>query len=248
MICFILQDLMPRGQYVRSKELREYLSEKQKNRTISEETRLKISKAVKGKKRTPEQIEKMSQAAAGPKNLTEEQKKAWGERAIRVNKGRKHTPEARANMKASHAGWRGSEDDSGTTTEEYRRQRSLGYRWCTFKKHYVAEKDFSPRIGHKSICKECQPEFDWERNISFTYGINGTRYRDMLDAQNGACAICQSPEPGQRRRHFAIDHDHSSGRVRGLLCISCNLSMERLDTVKDWASKATAYLKLFGVE
>jgi len=44
----------------------------------------------------------------------------------------------------------------------------------------------------------------------------------MLAAQGGTCAICDSP-PGSRR--LAIDHDHATGVVRGLLCPRCNTGL-----------------------
>ncbi len=51
------------------------------------------------------------------------------------------------------------------------------------------------------------------------YGLTITAYRDLLDRQSGACAICLSL-PNRNRLH--IDHDHATGRVRGLLCTRCN--------------------------
>lgn len=45
-------------------------------------------------------------------------------------------------------------------------------------------------------------------------------YQHMLDGQNGVCAICQQVD--KSGRSLAIDHDHQTGFVRGLLCGSCN--------------------------
>jgi hypothetical protein len=46
-------------------------------------------------------------------------------------------------------------------------------------------------------------------------------YDAMLAAQGGVCAICgRPPKPGGRRFHK--DHDHKTGRLRGLLCFTCN--------------------------
>ena len=52
-----------------------------------------------------------------------------------------------------------------------------------------------------------------------TFGINPEQYDAMLRNQSGRCAICKEP-PGKRR--LAIDHDHSTGRLRDLLCSQCN--------------------------
>lgn len=61
-----------------------------------------------------------------------------------------------------------------------------------------------PRIGN------------WKRRgIEFT----PEQYDDLLNEQGGVCAVCKRP-PGAKR--LAVDHDHSTGRVRGLTCFRCN--------------------------
>jgi hypothetical protein len=55
------------------------------------------------------------------------------------------------------------------------------------------------------------------------YGIQIEQYDAMLADQGGRCAICRSVDTGSpTRRYFSVDHDHVTGVVRGLLCISCN--------------------------
>jgi len=52
------------------------------------------------------------------------------------------------------------------------------------------------------------------------YGITPEQYDLMLERQGGGCAICgRLPKPGRR---LAVDHDHATKRVRGLLCFQCN--------------------------
>ena len=57
------------------------------------------------------------------------------------------------------------------------------------------------------------------------YGITPNEYDAMFAEQGGGCAICAA-EPGSKRNHLkpnlAVDHDHVTGAVRGLLCLSCN--------------------------
>lgn len=62
-----------------------------------------------------------------------------------------------------------------------------------------------------------------DRFLKATYGIMEKDYEMMFRKQNGACAICSSINLNGRRLH--IDHDHKSGRVRGLLCSSCNVAL-----------------------
>jgi hypothetical protein len=58
------------------------------------------------------------------------------------------------------------------------------------------------------------------------YGITLNEYNDMLIEQGGVCAICKQPESATykdgRVKNLAVDHDHVTDEVRGLLCQSCN--------------------------
>ena len=50
------------------------------------------------------------------------------------------------------------------------------------------------------------------------FGITLKSYRDMFEAQSGACAMCKR----RSERSLCVDHDHVTGKVRALLCNSCN--------------------------
>jgi len=54
------------------------------------------------------------------------------------------------------------------------------------------------------------------------YGLTPEHYEEMLERQGGGCAICGKP-PGDTALH--VDHCHETGRVRGLLCFSCNAGL-----------------------
>lgn len=57
-------------------------------------------------------------------------------------------------------------------------------------------------------------------HIKETYGITGEEYAALYEAQGGRCAICQRATGAKRR--LAVDHDHRTGQIRGLLCKTCN--------------------------
>lgn len=59
------------------------------------------------------------------------------------------------------------------------------------------------------------------------YQLTTDQYNEMLVAQQGVCAICQQPPSGER---LFVDHRHDNGRVRGLLCRSCNLKVSAFDS------------------
>jgi hypothetical protein len=61
-----------------------------------------------------------------------------------------------------------------------------------------------------------------EYNLKRTYGIDLHDYNKMLAAQNGACAICKKSHTIRKNKRLDVDHDHETGKVRGLLCSYCN--------------------------
>ena len=77
------------------------------------------------------------------------------------------------------------------------------------------------------------------------YGVDADQYQAMLEAQGGVCKICGSlpnPAGAPATRTLAVDHDHVTGVVRGLLCHACNKAIGFLSTV-ELLESATRYLK-----
>jgi hypothetical protein len=68
-------------------------------------------------------------------------------------------------------------------------------------------------------CRACSSEARHGRRISRIYGIGPKAYAELLEAQEGRCAICRCRP---RTKRFAVDHGHRNGQVRGLLCSRCN--------------------------
>lgn len=73
-------------------------------------------------------------------------------------------------------------------------------------------------------CFACRATYHREYNYRRKYGIGIQEYNELLARQNGKCATCGSEDSksGAGREVFHIDHDHATGRVRGLLCYPCN--------------------------
>lgn len=127
------------------------------------------------------------------------------------------------------------------------------------------------RDGHRNHCKVCQRRIhdDWYANnkqrrvdtnriwraenhdryrdswLRNKYGIGQDDYTRMLTDQGGVCAICgtgpdpNNPLPGNRVLH--VDHCHATGRVRGLLCHSCNKSIGQIGDAN--LAAAAAYIQ-----
>lgn len=82
-----------------------------------------------------------------------------------------------------------------------------------------------------------------ERRTIKLYGLSFAARDALLAGQGGGCAICHATAPGGNRG-WNIDHDHQTGRVRGLLCIRCNTLLGRLgDTAERIAETAARCLE-----
>lgn len=57
------------------------------------------------------------------------------------------------------------------------------------------------------------------------YGLTTEEYEEIRERQGGVCGICSAPLDLSGRRRLAVDHDHATGRVRGLLCMQCNIGL-----------------------
>jgi len=64
--------------------------------------------------------------------------------------------------------------------------------------------------------------YDYFRKIDQKYGLSEEEYWELYEQQSGACAICGQIPEGKR---LAVDHNHNSGSVRGLLCQGCNTAL-----------------------
>ena len=101
---------------------------------------------------------------------------------------------------------------------------------------------------HHGSCKDCFKKsakaskeklgFDHNKNymLKYTYGITLEQYNSLPQE----CGICGSKEEG-RGYKMNVDHDHENGKVRGLLCNSCNRGLGLLG--EDNLEKAIQYLE-----
>lgn len=55
------------------------------------------------------------------------------------------------------------------------------------------------------------------------YGMTDADYHALLEKQGGHCALCSATENGARGKRLFVDHDHRTGKVRGLVCHKCNV-------------------------
>ena len=73
------------------------------------------------------------------------------------------------------------------------------------------------------------------------FGITLQDYEDLLTFQASGCTICGKTIT-ENGRLFAIDHDHKTGKVRGLLCSTCNVALGLMKDNPELLNKAIKYL------
>lgn len=125
---------------------------------------------------------------------------------------------------------------------------------ATSRAWYVANRE-KVRIDGR-VYKKANPEKIRERNRAWNtanpakrlaanwrfLGIQFTldEYQALLAAQAGICAICAKPPTD---RNLAVDHCHTTGMIRGLLCIPCNTGLGKLGDSVEGLERALAYLR-----
>lgn len=78
-----------------------------------------------------------------------------------------------------------------------------------------------------------------DRHLRELYKIGLEAYNALFESQNGRCAICERTS----NRCLDVDHDHTTGKIRGLLCSPCNRALGMFQESIPRLFKATQYLK-----
>ena len=81
------------------------------------------------------------------------------------------------------------------------------------------------------------------RHLERKYGITPEQWQEMFDRQGGVCALCKIPGRVGKHGKLAVDHCHQTGRVRGLLCAACNVSLGNLGDTVDGLTNALNYVR-----
>lgn len=114
-------------------------------------------------------------------------------------------------------------------------------------------KDKRTGDGYKCWCQECRyeklnkptkygiprssKEYNRVHHLDITYGLSLEDWHELLDKQNGVCAIC-----GESFDKLCVDHDHKTGQVRGLLCDKCNKGLGQFNDDVNKLARAIQYL------
>lgn len=90
------------------------------------------------------------------------------------------------------------------------------------------------------------PNYHKNRTLQRQYGIGHDEYMRMFHLQGGVCAICHKPETRKikgKATSLCVDHDHTTGKIRALLCSKCNAAIGHLEDDIATATALVEYLK-----
>lgn len=115
------------------------------------------------------------------------------------------------------------------------------------------------RDGFSSYCKPCVSAYDAasraknpraqkNQSLKWRYGITLDDYERILFKQGGVCAVCKEPnkqidDRSGNPRMLHVDHDHVTGKVRGLLCALCNTAIGHAGDSPDRLRSLAFYLE-----
>lgn len=116
--------------------------------------------------------------------------------------------------------------------------RGSGRTWCS-----VLCKDRIRKRERKEYLKSSTWKGIRRAEILRGHGITQDQYDAMLSIQNGVCAICLTKETS-RNGFLVVDHCHTKGKVRKLLCVKCNVGLGHFRDDPQLLRKAADYLEL----
>ena len=125
------------------------------------------------------------------------------------------------------------------------------------------EKDEGQYWRGQYLCISCQkdkqknawqsrtPKKRLEQHLKYKYGVSHSEFLQRWEQQKGCCAICEDVLPDlmayeNRRRGYAIDHNHETGKFRGILCLHCNSLLGMAKESMVILNKAAGYLEKEG--
>lgn len=115
-------------------------------------------------------------------------------------------------------------------------------RWC--------ESDFQPEAPSHLYCSaDCVDNGKYNAYFQRQYGISYVEYQRMYTVQNGACYLCGGEGFLMAEWHqhkMVVDHCHTTGNVRGLLCHNCNRALGLLQDDPEVMERAAEYVRTGG--
>lgn len=117
-------------------------------------------------------------------------------------------------------------------------KRTLLQKECSRCGEMKNNKEYFRGKGSSTFCIKCEEKRQREKHYKSKYGMTISDYDAVLENQNGKCAICEETKD----KLLNIDHDHTTGKIRGLLCNSCNTALGLFQDKEEVIKRACLYL------
>ena len=98
------------------------------------------------------------------------------------------------------------------------------------------------KTGYEGKCKSCRNISSRGKHLKLRYGVSEKDYEKMLEEQGGVCKVCGKFELRSKSKYMVVDHCHTTGDVRGILCHKCNTALGLFNDDVDIMKKAIEYL------
>lgn len=111
-------------------------------------------------------------------------------------------------------------------------------------KKYAEDPEYRARVLAKNKIRVTQRSDEYKLVTRLKrYSMTVSNYLALYDAQSGCCGICAEPFNSPYSRSVQIDHDHATGKIRGLLCSDCNTSLGKFGDDLEGIMRAVRYLE-----
>ena len=110
------------------------------------------------------------------------------------------------------------------------------------------DEQISSKSAYMKAHREAFPDFWKNTHLQRQFGITLAEYSQMVADRSNKCDICGQQETqmrGGKVKALAVDHNHTTGAVRGLLCSDCNTALGKFRDSEDILSSAIAYLRKY---
>ncbi|MER5507235.1 endonuclease VII domain-containing protein [Streptomyces sp. NPDC002766] len=149
-----------------------------------------------------------------------------------------HCRECVAEYSAAH--YRRRQGAMGRTVRE-KVDVPAGHKLCRtcgeIKPHSEWHRNATASDGLSTRCKACRAAQSRQDHLKRQYGITEAERDELVASQGGVCCVCLAAAPEH------VDHCHKTGRVRGVLCFSCNAALGQFKDRPDAIRRAAAYVE-----
>lgn len=117
---------------------------------------------------------------------------------------------------------------------------------CCNKFRYHKDIIKTRKINNKraKLWRDKNPLIEKAHKLKQRFGITLEEYNKIFSSQGGCCKICGTHQKDFEKSLF-VDHNHKTGKIRGLLCSRCNAAIGMMKENCDWLKNAIDYLNLF---